>query len=80
MTTIQKMPDPGSLLIDARAAWTLCGLSKSSWYKNLSCGRIPRPVKIGGALRWRRRELEEWIAAGCPARSVWEVGKGKSRL
>ncbi len=80
MTIERKRAETESMLIDARAAWTLCGLSKSSWYKNLSCGRIPRPVKIGGALRWRRLELEEWIAAGCPARSAWEGMKGKSRF
>lgn len=65
------------MLIDAREAWTLCGLSKSSWYKNLASGRIPRPVKIGGALRWRRRELDDWIAAGCPARSAWDAMNAK---
>ncbi len=74
------MTDTETMLIDARAAWTLCGLSKSSWYKNLSAGRVPRPVKIGGALRWRRRELEEWIASGCPALSAWELAQGKSRF
>ncbi|MCK4373890.1 MAG: helix-turn-helix domain-containing protein [Candidatus Brocadiae bacterium] len=29
-------------------------------------GRMPRPVKLGRLARWRRSELEEWIAHGCP--------------
>ncbi len=67
------MTQTESVLLDAREAWTLCGLSKSSWYKHLAAGRIPRPVKIGGALRWRREELLRWIDAGCPARSAWDA-------
>ena len=55
MTMKREIASTENMLIDAREGWTLCGLSKSSWYKNLAGGRIPRPVKIGGALRWRRR-------------------------
>ncbi len=67
------------VLLSAKEAWTLCGLSKSSWYKNLALGLIPRPVKIGGALRWRREELLHWIDTGCPARTVWDTMNKKKR-
>ena len=30
-------------------------------------GSVPRPVKIGGLLRWPREAVERWIADGCPA-------------
>jgi predicted DNA-binding transcriptional regulator AlpA len=30
-------------------------------------GRMPAPIKIGGAVRWNRAEIESWVAAGCPA-------------
>jgi len=59
-------------LMTARQAWRMCNLSKSAWYKAKAGNRIPAPVKIGGALRWRRDEIKRWIAAGCPARSAWE--------
>jgi len=29
-------------------------------------GRMPRPVRLGALIRWRRDELERWVAAGCP--------------
>ena len=61
-----------NLLIGTNEAASLCGLSRAAWYKARASGKIPRPVKIGGAVRWRRQELEDWIAAGCPARSVWD--------
>ena len=30
-------------------------------------GRMPLPVKLGTLVRWPRKEIEDWIAAGCPA-------------
>ncbi len=70
-TTLDNPIEPA--LLTAEQAWTLCALSKASWYKAKSAGRIPREVRIGGALRWRRDELLRWINAGCPARSVWDA-------
>jgi excisionase family DNA binding protein len=29
-------------------------------------GRIPAPIALGGSVRWRRADLEQWISAGCP--------------
>ena len=29
-------------------------------------GRMPWGVKLGGARRWRREEITEWLARGCP--------------
>lgn len=61
-----------SLLVDATEAAILCGMSRAAWYKHLSSGKVPRPVKIESLSRWRRQELMEWIAAGCPSRSKWD--------
>jgi excisionase family DNA binding protein len=30
-------------------------------------GAMPQPVRLGTLVRWRRDEIEQWIAAGCPA-------------
>ncbi|MCD8139199.1 MAG: helix-turn-helix domain-containing protein [Planctomycetaceae bacterium] len=69
MTTTQTE----SMLIDAKEAAALCGLSRSAWYKQVASGKIPRPLKIGNIARWRRDELEEWIASGCPPRQKWDL-------
>ena len=29
--------------------------------------RMPSPIKIGGMVRFRRQDILDWIAAGCPA-------------
>ncbi|NLE38407.1 MAG: helix-turn-helix domain-containing protein [Pirellulaceae bacterium] len=34
-------------------------------------GRLPSPIRIGRGLRWRRDEIDAWLAAGCPARDEW---------
>lgn len=29
--------------------------------------QIPKPLRVGRAIRWDPRVLERWIAEGCPA-------------
>jgi predicted DNA-binding transcriptional regulator AlpA len=62
-----------ALLLSANAAARLCGRSEASWWRDLSAGRIPAPVKLGGRTLWRVLELREWIEAGCPGRQLWET-------
>jgi predicted DNA-binding transcriptional regulator AlpA len=33
-----------------------------------SAGDLPEPVLIRGSVRWRRADIEAWVAAGCPKR------------
>jgi prophage regulatory protein len=60
--------DPEHLreLLSAAEAATMAGVAKRSWWRYVSAGRVPQPVRLGGSVRWRRSELAEWIAAGCP--------------
>jgi hypothetical protein len=30
-------------------------------------GRMPRPLRLGGARRWDRVAIDDWIRSGCPA-------------
>jgi len=55
-------------LLDVRAVAVLLGhCSTRHVYRLCESGRMPRPVKLGALVRWRRAELTEWLAAGCPA-------------
>ena len=65
-----------SMLIDAKEAAALCGLSRSTWFKLCASGKIPKPLKLGRLTLWRRDELARWVAAGCPARAKWDVTGG----
>jgi predicted DNA-binding transcriptional regulator AlpA len=66
------MPDPAPLLIDDRTAATLCGIARATWHRLRAAGRIgPQPIRLARAVRYRRREVEEWVTAGCPDARTW---------
>lgn len=52
--------------------------------KDIASGRIPAPCfRLGRSPRWRRAEIDAWMAAGGPPRDEWEAmrrhGDGKRR-
>jgi len=59
-------------LLTAQQAGAMLGVSTRHLRRMADAGNAPRPVRIGGAVRWRRAELTSWIDAGCPSR--WEGG------
>ena len=61
-------------LLTAAESADMAGVAKRSWWRYVSSGRAPAPVRLGGVVRWRRSELAEWISAGCP-RCRKEVGR-----
>ena len=63
-------------LLDAAAAATALGVSRSQFWRLHSAGRLPMPVRLGQRCpRWRADELRAWTAAGCPDRETWESTK-----
>ena len=63
--------------IDAKGLAEMLGLSVRT-IRRLDCSaKLPRPVHIGGAVRWNVPEIEAWLAAGCPDREKWETVKEK---
>lgn len=67
----------GPLLIPDVECARLAGISRTSWWKLVSAGRVPACVKVGGSTRWHREEIGEWIKAGCPNREEWEQMNGE---
>jgi excisionase family DNA binding protein len=70
-------PDrPQAELLDVRAVAGLLGASPRHVYRLADAGRMPAPVKLGALVRWSRRAVLDWIAAGCPiARNVGRAGR-----
>jgi predicted DNA-binding transcriptional regulator AlpA len=67
-------PEPTVILpelVTTREAAALCGCGERTLWRWSRSGICPRPVKIGdgprAAVRYRRAELLDWIADGCPA-------------
>jgi len=52
-------------LITARKLAQLLEVSTRTLWRLRSAGRLPAPVRLGGAVRWRLDEVQEWIAGGC---------------
>lgn len=55
-------------LLDIQAVTRLLGdCSSRHIHRLVDAHRMPRPVKLGTLLRWRRSEMLNWISAGCPS-------------
>jgi excisionase family DNA binding protein len=54
------------LLLTAGQVAQLIQVSPRTLWRLVSSNKVVRPVKVGGATRWRRAMVEQWIAAGCP--------------
>jgi len=63
----------GAELLDVCEVATLLHCSKRHVVRISENGRIPRPVRLGQLVRWRRAELVSWLDAGCPPRELWET-------
>lgn len=50
------------LRVSTRHVWAL-----------LSKGAMPAPLRAGRAVRWRRSDIEAWVAAGMPDRATFEA-------
>lgn len=65
-----KPDEPATGLVDVDWLESFCRSSKRHIYRLVDSGRMPAPIKLGRLNRWRRTEIEQWIANGCkPVRS-----------
>jgi excisionase family DNA binding protein len=63
------------VMLDVKAVAAMLGCSPRHIYRLSDAGKMPAPVKLGALVRWRRDEVETWIAGGCrPVRSIAAKG------
>lgn len=62
-------------LLNAKALGQMLSLSKRQIFRLNSAGKIPKPIRIGGAVRWHAEEIAAWLGAGAPDRRTWEARK-----
>jgi len=70
-------PVPGReepLLLRAQELARLLSISLRTLWRLHSAGSLPRPMRLGAAVRWRADEVKQWIAAGCPVPPNCENG------
>jgi excisionase family DNA binding protein len=70
MTTSEHGQD-GLITVEALAK--ILSVNTFTVYRWKDAGKIPAAVKIGGAVRWRLGEIQDWIRCDCPPRSRWEA-------
>lgn len=66
MSTQAVAPELARLL-DVGAVAAMLGVSGRHVYRLADSGRMPRPIRLGGAVRWDRDTIERWITDGCQA-------------
>ena len=77
---VQNNPNsPQKAALGARDVAALLGVSARHVWSLHAQGGIPRPIRLGRCVRWRRRELLTWLDAGCPPRDRWEELRASSR-
>lgn len=75
MTAGMAPAEIAPVMLDVKAVAAMLGCSPRHIYRLSDAGKMPAPVKLGALVRWRRDEVETWIAGGCrPVRSIAAKG------
>ncbi len=70
MVIDQNPAATSAALLDARALAILLSCSVRHVRRLADSGQLPQSVRLGACVRWRRTDIEIWIAQGCPTVEV----------
>ncbi len=73
MATTAESGASTKLLLSADELAEVLDIGVRTLWRMDACGKLPRPVSIGRLRKWRRREIEAWVEAGCPDRADWDL-------
>ena len=68
-----------TLAISGRELSQILGISLRQCWRLNAAGRLPRPIRLGGSVRWNHAEIRQWFETGCPDRTTWDAMKEASR-
>lgn len=63
------------LVVDARRLAKLLGVGLRTVRTWDAAGKLPKPIKLGGRVLWRVKEIRAWLSADAPERASWEARK-----
>ena len=69
-------PERPLLKVDEVAA--LLGISPRHFTRLVGRGDAPAPIRLGESIRWRRGDIDKWIADGCPSGCATPGGQSAS--
>ena len=61
-----RIAPKNQLFITPRQLAVMLQVSIRTLWRWRSAGRLPAPVRLGGAVRWRLDDVTRWIDEGCP--------------
>lgn len=61
-----SISDSKILLLSVDQVAEMIGISRRTVWRLVSGKEIPLPIKLRGNTRWRRKDIDEWVEAGCP--------------
>lgn len=62
------------LLCDGYGVCAALGIKWSKFHSMKRSGRFPiQPIRLGRSVRFRVRDVEAWVAAGCPNSDKWQA-------
>lgn len=64
--------NPPALTVNAKQAAKMLNVSVRQVWRLCNTGKLPKPIRLGHCVRWRKAELEAFIEAGAPNRETWE--------
>ena len=80
MRKTQMVVENSVRLVDAKTLAKMLSASLRTVWRLRSAGKLPRPLTIGGSVRWRLSDIEHWLELGCPKQEQFETVKNaKSR-
>jgi excisionase family DNA binding protein len=53
-------------LISVHDLATILKVSQRTIWRLLSAGKLVKPIRLGGVVRWRYDEIQRWISDNCP--------------
>lgn len=66
-------------LLSAKEVGEMLSLSPRQIFRLRSSGKIPAPVRISGAVRWRLSDIQLFLKWNCPDREAFEERKNSTR-
>ncbi len=72
----QSNASEASLMMNAKALAAMLGVSLRQVWRLNATGKLPRPIRLGGSVKWKISEITDWFEKNCPDRQAWEAIKG----
>lgn len=58
-------------LLTAKELGVRLSLSKRQIFRLNASGKLPKPIRIGGSVRWAEGTIAQWLRAGAPDRRTF---------